>query len=133
MPVLIVTILYFIKHTLFSKKYYELCKTVNKMINYIYWLKRKGALMNTLDKMVVLIDSDNHTIGSINYKSPEQFRKDIEKYYPFISTIIFNTHNIHFLGEFIDFLIMSEKDIENRKVYFSSQQLEAEFIDFLGK
>ena len=89
--------------------------------------------MNNEFVSLVLIDSDNHTIGAMNCKSPEQFRKDIEKYYPFISTIIFNTHNIHFLGEFIDFLIMSEKDIENRKVYFSSQQLEAEFIDFLGK
>ena len=89
--------------------------------------------MNSEFVSLVLIDSDNHTIGTMNCKSPEQFRKDIEKYYPFISTIIFNTHNIHFLGEFIDFLIMSEKDIENRKVYFSSQQLEEEFIDFLGK
>ena len=89
--------------------------------------------MNNEFVSLVLIDSDNHTIGTINCKSPEQFRKDIEKYYPFISTIIFNTHNIHFLGEFIDFLIMSEEDIGNRKVYFSSQQLEAEFIDFLGK
>jgi hypothetical protein len=89
--------------------------------------------MNSEFVSLVLIDSDNHTIGTMNCKSPEQFRKDIEKYYPFVATIIFNTHNIHFLGEFIDFLIMSEKDIENRKVYFSSQQLEAEFIDFLGK
>ena len=89
--------------------------------------------MNNEFVSLVLIDSDNHTIGTMNCKSPEQFRKDIEKYYPFISTIIFNTHNIHFLGEFIDFLIMSEEDIKNRKVYFSSQQLEAEFIDFLGK
>ena len=89
--------------------------------------------MNNEFVSLVLIDSDNHTIGTMNCKSPEQFRKDIEKYYPFISTIIFNTHNIHFLGEFIDFLIMSEEDIGNRKVYFSSQQLEAEFIDFLGK
>ncbi len=89
--------------------------------------------MNNEFVSLVLIDSDNHTIGTINCKSPEQFRKDIEKYYPFVSTIIFNTHNIHFLGEFIDFLIMSEEDIKNRKVYFSSQQLEAEFIDFLGK
>ena len=89
--------------------------------------------MNNEFVSLVLIDSDNHTIGTMNCKSPEQFRKDIEKYYPFISTIIFNTHNIHFLGELIDFLIMSEEDIKNRKVYFSSQQLEAEFIDFLGK
>ena len=69
--------------------------------------------MNNEFVSLVLIDSDDHTIGTINCKSPEQFRKDIEKYYPFISTIIFNTHNIHFLGEFIDFLIMSEEDIKN--------------------
>ena len=89
--------------------------------------------MNNEFVSLVLIDSDNHTIGTMNCKSPEQFRKDIEKYYPFVSTIIFNTHNMHFIGEFIDFLIMSEEDIKNLQVYFSSQQLEAEFIDFLGK
>ena len=49
--------------------------------------------MNSEFVSLVLNDSDNHTIGTMNCKSPEQFRKDIEKYYPFVSTIIFNNND----------------------------------------
>ena len=55
--------------------------------------------MNNEFVSLVLIDSDNHTIGTLDCKSPEQFRKDIEKWilsnkryieYGWLSKSIFN-------------------------------------------
>lgn len=70
---------------------------------------------------------------AIGITNPENFRKDLEITYPFITSIVFDTSDIRYIGELIDFLIASEQGLDGRKIHFTSSKLEEIWVDFLGK
>ena len=76
---------------------------------------------------------ENGLDEAIGITNPENFRKDLEITYPFITSIVFDTSDIRYIGEFIDFLITAEQGLDGRKIQFTSNQLEEIWIDFLGK